>query len=114
MLQVDLIKPAEDIEATNVEPCIVESEEIFIEKPWIRRLPESSISYFHRCVDKRKVPEIKEKLLERPIKLDIIDIEYPYPYTKRHRARALDIVCVNTPRGIQCLSFKEALKLKYC
>lgn len=110
MLQVDLVKQAKDIEAINVESCITEDEEIYIEKSWIKKYKDASISYINRCVNKKKVPEI-QKIKTK--KADI-NIEYIYPYTTPHKAKALNEVCTDTKTGMKCGTFKEAIKLEVC
>lgn len=113
MLQADLIKPAEDVSTAEKEICIVEHEERLIEKPWLTRAPNVSVCQLRRCLDTRPVPSVREKILEKPRRIDILDIEYPYEHEVVSVPTVPDRVCIKTRRGLWCGSHEELARQKY-
>lgn len=113
MLQADLIKPSEDVSTAEKEVCIVEHEEQIIEKPWLTRAPNISVCKLRRCLDTRLVPSVKEKILERPPRIDILDIDYPYEYEVEKVLQVPDRVCIKTRRGLWCGTHEELARQKY-
>lgn len=113
MLKVDLIKPTKEVSTAEKELCTIEHEEQLIEKPWLTRSPGVSVCQLRRCLDTRPIPSVKEKILERPPRTEIMDIEYPYEYEVVSIPSVPDRVCIKTRRGIWCGTHEELARQRY-